>query len=299
MALPAIGYLTSGKFDGSFKDHFLQGLLAANWNGDQGDAAHTVDIKPKEANGDYDSTDSKQTLNKGVKSLNNDDDVKLIVAVGGLVSAFAAAKHSEKPYLVLIGQMPDVGDFDFDMDGQFCGGINLDMVAANATRNERIAKAANCRPDEVCLVFNTNARMARAERQAWKNRGWPTVIGGVDADGDNDDDDFKRVFKRVVKKRNAKAIVISSDPFFARNRDKLVREANAPNSTLPVCYPSQYFAKAVPAPTSRDMWYGPDLDEAYRLLGEKAGGLLTQIIAGNATFMGLDTAQMLGPQNFP
>jgi hypothetical protein len=291
MALPAIGYVTSGKYAGSLKTHFLAGL-APTWQGDPNLPNPNVTIKTGEADGDYDAKGTRQTLNRHVVRLSNDPDVKLIVAVGGLVSAFAAAKHSTKPFLVVIGQLPSVDDFDLDPDDVFnyCGGINLNTTAVNAERNRQIAAAAGCSGPDVCLIANNNARMAKSERRAWKAHGWPSVNGGADADGDNDADDFKEAFKRAKKKKNAKAIVISSDPFFAHKRNDLVLAANT--QSLPVCYPTKYFGGANPVPTTgRDIWVGPDLDDVYRRLGVKTGALLTQIInTGSASFVGLDPA---------
>jgi hypothetical protein len=289
MALPAIGYVTSGEYDGTFKTNFLAGL-APTWQGNPG-PGQNVEIKPGAANGAYDAKGTKYQLNKHVARLCSDSDVKMIVAVGGLVSAFAAMKYSTKPFLVMIGQLPASDDFDLDPDDtfNFFGGINLATTAANAARHATVTALAACEPEQVFLVFNNNARMAKAERRAWKAHGWRSIAGGVDADGDNDAEDFLPVLRRAKNRKGAKAFVISADPFFALQRNALVNAINTVD--LPACYPAKYFKDATPAPTpGRFKWLGPDLDEEYKNMGKKAGQLLTKIMASNPEFVGLDTA---------
>jgi hypothetical protein len=307
-SLPAIGYVTSGAYDGSFKTQFLAGLASPAGGGWQGNPAQpnpTVLIKVREADGDYDAKGVKQTLKRYIENLNADKDVRLIVAVGGLVTAFAAVKFATKPYLVLVGQIPTSDDFDLDPEAEpnFCGGINLATTATNDQRNAKMVGLTGCRPDEVCLVFNENARMAKSERRAWKAHGWPALAGGRDYDGDNDDEDFVRVFRKA-KKKKYKAIVLSADPFFSLRRDELVKAANTVGGTtapfaMRFCYPSQYYATPAPVPTpGRDVWFGPSLDEAYLKIGVKAGHLLGKIETTGVEFVGLDTL-ISGEGNIP
>lgn len=300
MARPAIGYVTSGAY-ATFKVKFLEGLSSTNnpdgnpWQGEG--AGRNVDIKLGEATGDYDAKNTKQTLNKHIARLSNDPDIRLIVAVGGLVSAFAAARHSTKPFIVMIGQLPATDDFDLDPDSNFnfYGGINLGTTSANTARHTAARTLANCKPEEVFLVFNNNARMARAERRNWKAHGWPAIASAGEAE-DNDVDNFKKCLQKAKNKFGAKALVISADPFFAAKRDELVGAINDAGIALPVCYPSKHFTGATPAPTPNSFkWLGPDLDEEYKNIGRKAGTLLTKILAGNIEFVGLDTAATLGP----
>jgi hypothetical protein len=292
----SVGYLTSGTY-ATFSAQFLAGLATINnaagspWNGSPGG---NVTIIPGEAAGSYDAKGTKQALNRQVVRLCNEPDVKIIVAVGGLVSAFAAAKHSTKPFLIMIGQLPASDDFDLDPENDFnyCGGINLNTTVANSIRHDAAASLAGCAPAEVFLLINNNARMAKAERRAWKAQGWPSIAGGVDEDGDNDTAEFKSAIKKAMKK-GAKAIVVSADPFFALNRDRLVAAIH--DSTLSpllyACYPSSYFAGATPAPTpGRFRWVGPDLGTQYRNIGAKTGVLLNKVLAGTPEFIGLDTA---------
>jgi hypothetical protein len=303
MPLPAIGYVTTGKYEGSFKEQFLQGLAssAAAWQGDESKPNQNVAIMPGEANGAYDAKNGKQVLNRHVRRLSSLEDVKLIVGVGGLVSAFSVARNSDKPFLVLIGQVPATDDFDLpDVDDdppKYCGGINLNNLVANVQRNAAaVAKVGgNCKPSDVCLIVNENSRMTRAERKDWKSQGWRALAGGTDADGDNDAADFKRVLRKAQSRLRAKAVVISSDSFFAQSRDELTSAANA--ADMVVCYPSEYFRgpnPAAPLPKAgRDIWLGPNLDAEYKKLGKKAGDLLTKIMsAGRPEFMGLDPAAL-------
>lgn len=288
MPSPAIGYVTSGQYS-PFGTKFEAGLTTtgAPWV-----VGTNVDIKKGEANGDYDSKNLRQTLSRHIVRLSNDPDVKLIVAAGGLVSAFAAAKHSTKPFLVVIGQLPAIDDFDLDPDSSFnfCGGINLDTTGTNAARLAFI-KPSGAQPQDVFLAFNKNARMAKAEQRAFKAIGGSSIAICADADGDNDVDDFDKGFKKAKNKKNAKAFVISADPFFAHNRSDLVKAANT--VSLPVCYPSIFYKQSSGNnPVSgRDKYYGPDLEDVYKQLGIKAGNLLTKLTSGTMLpeFMGLDS----------
>jgi len=325
MPTPAIGYVTSGNLDSgrftvsgamkTFYDKFKDGLVTVDspdgtkWNPAQGG---NVEIETRSADGDYDAQDSRQTLNNHVNDLNGDRDVKLIVAVGGLVSAFAATKHSTKPFLVIIGQVPATDDFALPdptaMPPTYCGGINLNSPAANRERNKRVVARllagspqanpivpadSSAQAKDVCLIFNENARMTKAERNIWKSYGWPAVAGGSDVEGDNDEEDFERALKKAKRRKKAKGIVVSADPFFQHKQQEFTQTA-AKNAfdQMVFCYPSKYFG----GKSKRDIWYGPDLWVVYEKLGAKAGQLLTEIAKGGGgpKFMGLDDADLTG-----
>ena len=285
----AIGYVTSGDY-ATFGTQFETGV---NGSGGGWTVGANVSVKHEEAKGDYDGKNVRQVLSKLVAKLSNDPDVKLIVAVGGLVSAFAAAKHSTKPFLVIVGQIPAVDDFDLDPDVSFnfCGGINLDTPATNAARIADI-RPTGAQTQDVFLAFNNNARMGKAEQRAFKAIGGSSIaICGV---GDNDVSDFDNGFKKA-KKKGAKALVVSADPFFAHNRSDLVKAANAASVSLPVCYPSVFYKQGTGTDNpvaGRDKYRGPDLQAVYTQLGDKAGKLLTKLTSGAMLpeFMGLDTA---------
>jgi hypothetical protein len=292
---PAIGFLTSMRYEGSLKDNFLLGLRDNGWEG--AGANPTVTIIPKPADGAYDDHNGKLDLGRLLGELNGNSNVKLIVTAGGLAAAFVAQNSSTKPFLVIVGQVPD----DFDLNSQyFCGGMNLDTPGGNATRNkfliDTFSTLANpIAPNQVCLVYNSNSRMTKSERRAWQAHRWPHTFGGVNSNGDNDVTEFGPAFDRAKRNPiNGKAVVISADSFFGQNRNELVSAANTSN--LYICYPFKYFKNAsTPPDNTRSRWYGPDLDDAYKRAGAKAGILLSAIITGSITappypFLELDTA---------
>jgi hypothetical protein len=294
-----IGLVTSAKFTNTtLEKKFWKGLRTTGWEADPSkpDGVNgRVMIDAREALGDYDDKDIKQTLNGYVKALNADTNVRVIVSAGGLVAAFAAQKKStNKPYVIIIGQIPANNDFDLDPDSNqlFCGGVNLDSTGANAKRHAALVKKHNLRPKEVCLIVNSNARMSKAEIHAWKNHGWKQTK--ID---ENDVAEFPLALDRAKNLKNAKAVVISADPFFASKRDDLVLAVN--NTTLKVCYPFKYYKDATQPPKTGDsMWLGPDLEGAYETVGEKVGTILIELVANRpAPFVELDTADILGPVN--
>ena len=304
-----VGYVTSGQY-AAFSAFFLAGLNTVQnsdgqmWNGDPAAGANqNVKILPGEARGSYDAKGEKQHLNRQVVRMSNDPTVNMVVAVGGLVSAFAAAKHSTKPFLVMIGQLPAIDDFDLDPDKDFnfCGGINLNTTVTNTIRHQAAVSLASCAPGEVFLLFNKNARMARAEKRAWEAHGWRSIAAGVDDDGENDSD-FLPIIRRA-RRKGAKALIVSADPFFALKRNELVGAIHDASISPPMfaIYPSPYFAGATPAPTAgRFRWVGPDLTQQYHNIGVKTGTLLNKIRAAGPEFIGLDTAlQGVGPTAFP
>ena len=168
MPFPAIGYVTSGDKN-DFYRFFKTGLEASGDGWVTTGVGKNVEIYFGEAKGEYDAKGAKRALDKHMTSLSGKSDVKLIVAVGGLVTAFAAARACQKPFLVIIGQVPAVDDFELDPDAVplYCGGVDLATTAANTVRNANaVARVAGgCRPEDICLVFNDNARIAESERR--------------------------------------------------------------------------------------------------------------------------------------
>jgi hypothetical protein len=293
MANPMIGLVTSTTFDPILLTEFKNGLQSTGtppWV-----IGTNVDLSPlKEADGQYDNiggdADSNTKLYDLVDSFNTVNDVKLVVAVGGLVAAHAAVKKANKPYLLLVGRVPS----DFPLDNtvpRFCGGVNLNIVASNEQRGSELARIFSGAPfsvtaDTVALIYNPNSRMGRLEARKWKrNSGGnkrPVAPAGIDDDGDFDNNKLEKFFRRGFAKAvagGATAFVISADPFFNDQKEKLVNAANS--AGRPICYPFVHYGLAPNQPSPIiSRWLGPDLKAVYRKIGMQAGVLLTAIQGG-------------------
>ena len=100
-----IGLVTSTRFSKLLRAAFLKGLRANGWEGDPGSDAGSnsrVFVLSYEAEGGYDDGDGganrRQELYNAISAFDGDDEVGLIVAVGGLVSAHAAWKKGLTQY---------------------------------------------------------------------------------------------------------------------------------------------------------------------------------------------------------
>ena len=49
----------------------------------------------------------------------------MIIAFGGLITAHAVVKRSKKPFIVMIGHLPDSSDFALSDNENYYGGIDL------------------------------------------------------------------------------------------------------------------------------------------------------------------------------
>lgn len=273
-----IGLVTSTKFSGGMRERFLAGLRKKGWEADHGalhGAHRRVFIVPYEADGRYDDGDGvsgkHRELYNAVTALDEDPRIDLIVAAGGLVSAHAAAKAtSKKPFLVLVGNNPS---FDIESNPRYRGGVNLDLVDLNHDRNTALCKEFGITdPKKICLIWNSNSKMGKEEKQAWvQDYGWPLH----QQVRKNDDRDIADAFARA-KRAGAKGVILSGDPFFTSRMNALVAAANA--SKLKSCYPFAAYAHAEPAPVpGSGIYFGPDLHDAYEEIGEMAGEILAAL----------------------
>jgi hypothetical protein len=288
-----IGLVTSTKFSGKFRDALLKGLRAHGWEGDPGatpGGKSAVSIAVYEADGSYDDGEGQDSARKelynAVSAYDADVSINLIIAVGGLVSAHAAYRRSQRtPFLVLFGNTPK---FDLDSNPNFRGGVNLAMLAKDVERHDQLCSMFGISdPKKVALIWNSKSKMGRDEKEAWvKDNRWP-LHQEVKK---NADDDIGSAFVKA-KASGAKGIVISGDPFFTSRMNEVVTAGNA--SRLKICYPFAVYKNATPAPTpGSGLCLGPDLEDAYATIGQKAGTILTALADGaSAPSTGLDEAK--------
>jgi hypothetical protein len=282
-AAPTIGVLTSTVFS-EFQYSFDQGF------------GSTPNYVLKEAKGEYDAQGSRhhRKMYTDMADLNRNAAVTLIIVAGGLAAAHAAVQKSEKPFLVLIGRIPESSDFVLTDNDQYFGGVNLNTVQANKKRGE----ALNLPFNQICLLYNPNSRMSISEANEWSSLGGKVLAALT---GDNDEStalvQFDNAFAHLPQ--GTKGVVISGDPFFTNQRSKVVSAAGQAFSTnqIKTCYPFPIYQTANPTPAGSYAIVGPNLttpqgtttSSAYKTLGAKALAISNALSSGNpVTFQGLD-----------
>jgi hypothetical protein len=294
----SIGVVTSTKFSGPIKEAFLKGLRAHGWEADPGvdpGGKSQVSMVPYEADGKYDDGDGgsgkRKELYNAVSTFDADPNIDLIIAAGGLVSAHAAmTKSAQTPFLAIFGTTPS---FNLGSNPNFRGGVNLDMIAKDADRNAELCRLYGISdPKKIALIWNSRSKMGKSEKKAWvTDRDWP-LHQEVKK---NAESDIGAAFTNA-KAAGAKAVVVSGDPFFTSRMNAVVAAANG--SRLKVCYPFAVYKTANPAPTPGSaVIFGPNLEDAYNVMGQKAAAILSALASGAAApSTGLDVAKTGNPQ---
>jgi hypothetical protein len=215
-----------------------------------------------------------EKLEQEIKTFNRTAD--LIATAGGLVAYNAAiSAPAEKRFVSLAADLPDP-------TGLFMGGVSLESYQSNKKRIE-ILKSLSFGFDSpnIGLVYNPNSAMNEDEIKDWEfqiGASGQAFSGGVNNNGDNDENAYATDFGATKIPVAIRALVISADPFFQDTKQKLIAAVNAWIAAAPdgitryVCYPSlAYENNGGTAPTKdRATLYGPDLPTAYSLLGHIA-----------------------------
>jgi hypothetical protein len=199
-------------------------------------------------------------LKTAIDKFNNDQEIGLIVTVGGLVIFKVADTNASKPFISLIGGPPA------NHGAKFYGGVSLQSYQSNPARINYLGTkgfgSAN-----VGLYYNPNSAMSGVETQLWTGAQPP-----IAATGDNSKNAFGGDFANMPG--TITAVVVSADPFFQEAKNDLVAAAN--NSGKYLCYPLQDFGSSAPKPDHGEATlYGPALTDAYKLMGERAAVVLT------------------------
>jgi hypothetical protein len=274
-----VGMVTSATFTDAILQAFYAGLRAKGFEGDPFapiGSLPRVTVLTVACNGKYDDGDGApgkhQELDNTIKNWDADPAIDLIAAVGGLVSAHAAAKFCQhKPFLLLYGTTPNLPN-----NPHLRGAVNLDLIAKDVDRHDEVCSLYNITdPKKICLIWNANSKMGKDEKKSWvTDNGWPLN----EKVSKNSHNDIAKAFQDA-KADGAKGVVVSGDPYFTSQKDALVAAANA--SGLKVCYPFGAYKAANPAPTPGSaVIFGPSLDAAYTMIGEKTGTILTALKAG-------------------
>jgi hypothetical protein len=181
-----------------------------------------------------------QALANAVNIANDDDNVTLIVTVGGLATASAALQNSNKPFLSIAGGTN--ANFPGDATtGNFYGGVNLNTFAQNEDRFQYLidahsASQFHCNASEVCLLVRTGGAVTNSETALWPfpPRGRIFRVGNYVQ--------IARAFSAFAGDGTLKAMIVSSDPFFHDHKEWVIANANQADKYM--CFPFQEFGNA-------------------------------------------------------
>lgn len=223
-----------------------------------------------------------------------DSGCNLIVA-GGLVAVIAAYEVSRTPAIGLIGRKPqnssEPGWAATQRNSVIKAIVNLDTASHNAERRDRLRQAPfNVSANGIALMVNMNSAMGDNELEDWLSGGgtafkFPDLANKMN----NDASHFVQFFKKIPAQISG--IIVSSDPFFFRDRSRLISGADAAraggsNPQFKLCFPfSEWQYKD--SGTQLSAWdpqrhigfcgTGMDLMPAYKQLGVAAEAVLSNL----------------------
>jgi hypothetical protein len=251
----------------------VKGLNPALYNSFANKLPAGTVITYQHASGVYDAN-SKGQMKRAVRQLfAGNPNYDLAVALGGLVSARALSDYIDAvglslPFLALVGRAPNDGTSLWQNDN-FIGGINLDTANQNTYRAKCVTDHYCVAVNNICLLYNSNSHMGARESDDWSFFGTVKKSSVVQTPGGYNGAQFANDFATLPA--NAKAVIVSADPFFTSKATDIV--AAATTWAQPVCYPNEIYNNANPL-AGKSMIYGPDLSTAYQSLGQKAADYL-------------------------
>jgi hypothetical protein len=216
--------------------------------------------------------------------------LKAIVAVGGAIVGKAAALHlasrgSTIPLATVIGrQSTDVEAYRYSAGFYFDDGTTV-----TRTLSDKVAEIMQypgmdqkLDPQNLWLLYNGNSEIGFDEKAAWDGvlHGNPynvqspnSLNAALDSAGspvENKDIKLRNSFQ-LLRNRGAKAVVVSSDPYFTRHSQRIVRIAGSRAfSSMIMCYPIlEYSDEATDAGMGAANYFasGPRLSDVYFKLG--------------------------------
>jgi hypothetical protein len=211
-----------------------------------------------------------------ISKLNGDQNVTLIVTVGGLIVCNEAIVNSTKQFISLAGWLPNSPFSQPANNSLFRGCVTLDSPTGtnNTNRINYIHTTWDVPITNIVLLYDPDTAMATQEIANWG--------GGTPVPLDNSNpDSFSDVFGNLPA--TVQAVVISAAPAHHKHREQLISAANKWGGY--VCYPLLSYANAGGnnQPTSgKALTYGPDLEGnnsnnnpgAYYQLGQMAATIL-------------------------
>jgi hypothetical protein len=295
---PWIGLVHSTALDSDLELAFFAGLRQKNFESDPTLPVPTgfrrLNVLANHVNGRY-KKGSVDNIRQAVKDITDaiaPTQLKAIVALGGLIVGQAAAQElvSEKstvPLATIIGRK-DTGIESYAN----AGGYYLDdtttatqMMAAKVQELLTYMTAPAMDAKNIWLLYNGNSAMGADERLAWNtllsstpyNVTQPKSVDALSTTGGtNENKDIKlRIAFNQAKTNGAQAIVVSSDPYFTRHLQRMVRIAGTQRySSLIMCYPlMEYHDEASDAQMTSNNYFatGPRLSDVYTKLGALVG----------------------------
>jgi putative ABC transport system substrate-binding protein len=193
--------------------------------------------------------------------------VRLIAAVGGVVSAQAALKRTTQiPILFVSGVDPTHMGLvsSLSRPSQNATGISIYTTELIKKRLEVVHDLVPSLTS-VAILTNPTAIVTKGELEDLKSAAEGLGLRTVDV-GATSEQEIERAFDTADKER-AGAIIVSADPFFTSQRALIV--ALAAQHKLPACYPWREYPEA-----GGLVSYGPDLEWAFREVGVYAGRIL-------------------------
>jgi hypothetical protein len=210
-----------------------------------------------------------------INKLSSDQSVSLIVTVGGLITCNEAVMNSTKPFISLIGWLPNSPFSQPANSSLFRGCVTLDSPTATNNQN-RISYIHNnwgVPIPDIVLLYDPDTAMATQELANWAG-GTPVPLDSSNPGS------FSDTFDNLPNA--VQAVVISAAPAHHKHREQLISAANKWGQY--VCYPLLSYANTGGnnQPTSgKALTYGPDLDGmittapgAYYQLGQMAATII-------------------------
>jgi hypothetical protein len=175
---------------------------------------------------------------------------------------------TDVPFVALVGDVPDD-------PGKCLGGVSLESWKSNKERVDfLLQKLALPATDvyKIGLYRSTSSQMQKKEYDDWitYNPDYGGVSRVINSNGQYEQELNSSA---SIVPNNIRALVISADPMFQNNKAPLVAAANkwasgqTAGANRHVVYPLQVYGEVFASGVTGVTLLGPDLYDAYRLLG--------------------------------
>jgi hypothetical protein len=289
---PWIGLLHSTSLESDLQDEFFRGLQDAGFTtepGDDGTSAN-LNVFPIHIRGKYSRRNVRNIQDAAKQITDAFSDLRGIACLGGLVAAQAVASHlstiagRQIPLITAFGRRDNTvtnyakaeGFYFDDIQGTGSTRVNNSLVRRIAD----LTGPYGVPPGKICYLYNDNSAMGTAELEEF-NRiitaagATPLVVNAIAGtpNNKNSEIEFPAVYT-ALRNTTAQAVLVSSDPFFAKSLEKIVRQAGrGANRNLIMAYPVMDYhdeAKQSENPPTY-LARGPKLAEVYYSVGKRMG----------------------------
>ncbi|HVY56373.1 MAG TPA: ABC transporter substrate-binding protein [Xanthobacteraceae bacterium] len=187
--------------------------------------------------------------------------VDVIAATGGIVSARAALEATKTIPVLFVSGCDAVQAGLVDNLRRPGGNATGVQVSTTEALERRLRTLRELVPGNgrIALLVNPNSFVARMEDTHGRNSNLIVLSASTE-------NEIESAFNRAAEQKAA-AILVSADPFFTSRRTQIV--ACAERTRIPTAYPWREYSDAGGLVSE-----GPNLTEAYRLIGIYAGRIL-------------------------